>query len=316
MTESPERSPRGSARATSLGVLAVVFWGSTIPVSRSLTESLGVFTAAACVYLGAGVLGMVHAIATGKWRALRQTSPRYLLVCGGLMVAYTVLLYWAIGSAVSRAHVVQVILANYLWPGLTLLFALPILGARARRPVLLAGVVVCMLGVGLVIGAGGIRLSGSELLGRQGLVVLAGVLAAVCWALYSNLARLWGQDAERSGMPLFLLAAGLCLFGIRLFVQEESHWGSRQCAEAAFLIVFPTLLAYVFWDVAVRRGDSSTVAALSYFIPVLSLLVSSIYLGIPVSLVQWAGCGIIVVGSCICRLATRRTEGGAAEDEL
>ena len=304
----PEHDRPASAFATFLGVLSVCFWGSTIAVSRSLTESLGLFTTAAGVYLGAGVLGMAYVVGTGRWRALRGASLRYLLGCGFLMVAYTVLFYWAIGSAISRAHLVQVILANYLWPGLTLLFSLPILRAKARLPVLLAGIVACMLGVALAVGSDGTRLSGAQLLGRQGLVVLAAALGAACWALYSNLARLWGHGAERSAMPLFLLAAGLCLGGIRLLVHEESRWAPTQFGELAFMIVFPTLLAYVFWDVAVRRGDSALVATLSYFIPVLSVLVSRVYLDIPVSATQWAGCGIIVGGSWVCRLSMRHSE--------
>jgi drug/metabolite transporter (DMT)-like permease len=304
-----EHDRPASAFATFLGVLSVCFWGSTIAVSRSLTESLGLFTTAAGVYLGAGVLGMAYALGTGRWRALRQASPRYLLGCGFLMVAYTVLFYWAIGSAISRAHLVQVILANYLWPGLTLLFSLPILGAKARLPVLVAGIAACMLGVALAVGSDGTRLSGEQLLGRQGLVVLAAAVGAACWALYSNLARLWGHGAERSAMPLFLLAAGLCLGGMRLLVHEESTWAARQFGELGFMIVFPTLLAYVFWDVAVRRGDSGFVATLSYFIPVLSVLVSRVYLDIPVSAVQWAGCGIIVAGSWVCRLSMQRGAG-------
>jgi hypothetical protein len=61
----PGHDRPASAFATFLGVLSVCFWGSTIAVSRSLTESLGLVTTAAGVYLGAPCGGRRSAICWG-----------------------------------------------------------------------------------------------------------------------------------------------------------------------------------------------------------------------------------------------------------
>ena len=119
--------------ATGWGLLAIVLWSTTIACSRSMAEQLGAFTSAATVYLSAGLIGCAGLALRGKLvPALRHTSPRYLYGCGGLMVAYTVLLYAAVGLAQTRIQVITVTVCNYLWPSLTLLFAVPILGWRTR----------------------------------------------------------------------------------------------------------------------------------------------------------------------------------------
>jgi len=65
--------------------------------------------------------------------------------------------------------------------------------------------------------------------------------------------------------------------------------------------VFPTLLAYVCWDSAARRGNLSLVAALSYLTPLLSVLVSSLYLELPVQPQQWLSGVLVVAGAVLCK---------------
>jgi drug/metabolite transporter (DMT)-like permease len=83
-----------------------------------------------------------------------------------------------------------------------------------------------------------------------------------------------------------------------LFFPEQSLWTPRSLAEVLFMSL-ATLFSYIFWDLAMRKGDMVLVAASSYFIPFLSTLVSSLYLGITAGLRLWVGCGCIILGSLI-----------------
>ena len=95
-----------------------------------------------------------------------------------------------------------------------------------------------------------------------------------------------------------MMATGLILLCVRLFVPDESSWTMRSVGEVLFMSL-ATLLSYAFWDMAMRKGDVVLVAACSYFIPFLSTLVSCLYLGITAGLRLWVGCGCIILGSLI-----------------
>ena len=74
------------------------------------------------------------------------------------------------------------------------------------------------------------------------------------------------------------------------------------------LTVFPSLLAYTFWDAAVRRGDHTLVASLSYLTPVLSTAFSCVYLGVTAHWTLWVACGLVVGGAAVCRRSVRQPE--------
>ena len=294
--------PNRASRATAFGMLAIVLWGTTIPLARHLTEQLGTFTTTATVDLTAGLLGCLTFLAASRRRALRQLSSNYLLLCGSLVVLYTLLLYLALGYAPSHPMVLMVIIVNYFWPGLTLLFSLPLLGQRVHPFVLAAGLLVATGGVVLIVmGAG---LPRALLPVTVYLLPLgAAALAAICWALYSNLARRWAGDTPATGMPLFLLATGICLAIIRCCVHESSHLHPITLLETGFLILFPTLLAYVMWDYAFRHGHPTLLATASYFIPMLAMLVGAWVLRQTITPGQWMACGLVIIGSLLCRWA-------------
>jgi drug/metabolite transporter (DMT)-like permease len=291
--------------STALGFLAVVLWSTTIAVSRSVTEQLGPVTAGAAAFLVAGVLGCGYsAFVARELGAMLRLPRRYLLGCGGLFVLYELCLYLAIGLAAGRQQVLEVGVINYLWPGLTLAFAVPLLGRRAG-PLLVPGVLMAFAGTFLAMTQAG-PFSWSGLAGNlraNRVPYLFALVAAVSWALYSNLARRWAGGSRRGAVPLFLLAAGVALAAARPLFGEVSHWQARTVWEVLYLAVFTSLLAYAFWERAMRRGDMTLVAAVSYVTPLLSTGVSCVYLGLAPGAALWAGCGLVVAGAVVCKLS-------------
>ena len=95
---------------------------------------------------------------------------------------------------------------------------------------------------------------------------------------------------------LFIPATAIVLSLVRLCITEPGTWSLAAGLEAVSL-GFATALAYVFWDIAMRKGNLVLVAAFSYFIPLLSTLLSSLYLHVTPGLPLWIGCALIVLGS-------------------
>lgn len=293
-------------RSSMLGLLAILLWSTTIAFSRSLTEQLGTLTAATLIYTIAGVVGLMYTgLQPGAFARMLRLPRLYLLGCGILFVAYIAALYLAIGSSTTRVQVLVVGLINYLWPGLSLVFSIPILGRRAR-PTLALGILLAFAGVWLAT-TGDQTLSVQAMLqDRQNLLPYGlALLAAICWGLYSNLSRRWAGDNDGGAVPVFLLASGLLLGAFRLFNPEVTHWSLPAAIQLVYMAIFPGMLAYVLWDIAVRKGEIILVASLSYLTPLLSTIFSTIVLRVQPGIALWLGAVLVIVGAVLCKFSIR-----------
>ncbi|MBN1876355.1 MAG: aromatic amino acid DMT transporter YddG [Anaerolineae bacterium] len=301
------RSTRGVN--TGLGFLAILLWSTTVAVSRSLTEQLGILTTAALIYGASGSVGCGYLVVTSKLRApsaslLARLDRRYLWGCGALFVGYMVCLYGGLGLAAGHRQVLIVGLLNYLWPVLTVLLSIPLLRMRATGWVI-PGALLALLGIVLAL----LPPSTSTMMAEpaQGarllnVPYLLGGCAACCWGLYSTLSRRWAAATGGSAVPVFMLVTGLLLGAARCCIPEATTFTTRAVLELVFQ-AGASGVAYVFWERAMREGDLLLVATASYFTPLLSTLISSVYLGVVPGARLWWGCGLVIAGAVTCKAA-------------
>lgn len=287
-----------------LGMIAILLWSTTIAFSRGLTEQLGTLTAATLIYTLAGLFGLLYAgLQPDGLAAMRAMSRRYLLGCGLLFVIYIAALYLAVGYATTRVQVLTIGLINYLWPGLSLVFSIPLLGRRAR-PLLPLGILLALAGVWLASTNSSSFSAQAFFIGQHDLLPYGlALIAAICWGLYSNLSRKWAGEHEGGAVPLFLLASGLLLGVLRLLTPETSSWSMQAGLGLAYMALLPGMLAYVFWDLAVRKGEIILVASLSYLTPLLSTIISTILLNVRPGAALWLGAALVIIGAVICKVS-------------
>lgn len=310
-------------RGTALGLLALLFWASTVGASRIATERLGNLGTAAVVYLAAGVVSCVWAVATSRLRPMLRHPLRYLLGCGGLFALYTLFLFSAIGLPRERQVAIEVGLVNYLWPTAVLLFSVPICGNRPRW-LLLPGAILALAGTAL--GAAevhGLSLPGLvEHVRENGLAFAGGLAAAVTWGLYSNLTRRWGRPEDPGAVPLFMLATGVLFLPLAIAAGDlardgpsmEGHdpWTLPAILAVAYLSLFPTVLSCIFWDVAMRTGNLIVVGAASQLTPLVSTAISCAVLGASPGILLGIGAVLVAAGAFICRAGLEEAGGGEA----
>lgn len=293
---------------TILGLLAILFWGTSVAFTRRVTEDFGIFDGMAVSYFAGGLLGCVWLAAVGRLHHALAMPRAYHLVCGGLMVSYGLCYATAIGMARDRQTVLEIGIINYLWPGLTMLLALPIRGRRAT-PLLIPGILLAFSGAALSIGQG----SGFswEAFGRNllsfspaHLLALAG---ALLWGLYSNFNTRLAAGADGEAAPLHLMAVGVALFALRLATGAASAWHPTGMGWAylAATAIFPVLLGYMFWDIAMRRGHLNLVVSASYLTPLLSTVLAAFVLGVRPGPGLWVACLLVIVGALLCKRALR-----------
>lgn len=289
---------------TIAGIFAILFWSTNVAFSRSLAEQLGVLNAGTIMFVGGGVLSLAY-----QWRKegglgfLRRSSRKYLLGCGLIFVVNVVTLELAIGLAASRTQTIIVGLINYLWPAFSLALA-PVFLQKKARWFLAVGMALALGGMYLASTQGQVFNPGEALAQPGTLVVYAlAITTAVTWGLYSNLSKKWAGDQDSGSVPLFLLASGLLMGVFRLLFPEVSAPGPAAPFEMVYMIIFPTILAYIFWDAAMRKGQMILVMSLSYFIPLFSTITSSVSLGVAPGPELWLAAGLIIAGALVCKMA-------------
>lgn len=282
-----------------MGFIAVMLWSITVGLVRSMSEQVGSLTAGAAVYITGGLLAVAIQFLTGNpLRVIKNASRIYAFSCGILFILYTASLYLSLGMAESRYQALELGLINYLWPSLTILFSLFMLSQKANIW-LVPGTILAITGI-YFITTNDLSFSGKEFVVNvlsNPIAYTLGFIAAVSWAIYSNLTRL---SAKRGGnanlVPLFILVTGLVLFVMRFFHPENTAWNLRVIVEILVLGCC-TSMGYIFWDAAMKKGDLILVVSVSYLIPFFSTLFSALYLGVIPKYTLWMGSLLITTGS-------------------
>lgn len=202
--------------------------------------------------------------------------PLPVVISGFFGVAvYTLMLALAFGIA-DQADLGQVNLLNYLWPIWIVILSLFLLGEKRGRGATAGGVVLGFAGVAAA--------RGLEELGRFPLDWRPHILALLggfLWALYCVLLRRWRVPEEKGGTAFHFT---LCAIMAAVVATWRGEWQGLTglSFESVLWIVFggvgPVGLAYHWWEIGMKRGNTNVLIPLAYFIPVgSSLLIGLLY---------------------------------------
>lgn len=288
-------------KATLAGLAAIVLWSSMVGLLRSVSEGLGPAGGAAFVYTLSGVL----LIFTVGFPRFRYISRRYLLAGSLLFVSYEMCLALALGLAATRQQAIEVGMVNYLWPSLTILFAILFNGQKSRWPVL-PGLLLSAAGVVWVLGGSGgldIDQMTANVLSSPLSYCLA-LVGAFIWAAYCTVTAKYAGG--NNAITLFVLLTGLALWVLYFSApQPPMHFSPGIVAKAVALSA-ALGLAYAAWNIGILHGSVSLLATASYFTPVLSAALAAALLSTPLSWAFWQGTAMVCAGSLLCGYATRR----------
>ncbi|MFY9511352.1 MAG: aromatic amino acid DMT transporter YddG [Rubrivivax sp.] len=291
--------------ATALGLLAILFWSTSVGVTRSTAEALGPTGAPA-------VLFTVSALLLLPGRTPLNLIPRGYLWLGGLLfVAYQLCFVLALGLARSRAEAIELGMVNYLWPGLTVLCSV---AADRLRPnwQVLAGLGLALVGIATAASpADGLSLL--RILGNareNPLCYGLALAAAVAWALYSTSTKHLAQG--RSAL-WYHVAASACAFWLLHLAQPDPPRMAFSTG-VVFLVGLSgaaVTLAYACWNRGLLHGNIHLLALAANTTPLLAALFASALLQTSLPPIFWIGAALVAVGSGVAghgarKLARRR----------
>ncbi len=130
-------------------------------------------------------------------------------------------------------------------------------------------------------------------------------VAMLLWSLYSILLRKWQLPIP--GFDLFLILLGIGVIMISPFYAIEYQYRggfdlNRDLGLAIlYVAVFPSLLAYVFWNFGVTQTSPNTASLFFYLTPLLTALLSIPFLDEHPSLYHATGGLMIIAGLWLCQ---------------
>ncbi|EGU0167204.1 aromatic amino acid DMT transporter YddG [Vibrio parahaemolyticus] len=293
-------------RFTLYGCIAILSWSCLLGIARLVTESLGPVGGAAMLYS----LSSIFLLIVVGIPKLSYFSSKYLIVGGAMFVCYEIFLALALGYSNSRAQAIEVSIVNYLWPALTVLFA--VLGSNKKPNWLLyPAVTLAFIGVAWTV-SGDNGLSPTQIISNVSsnpLVYFMAFTGAVIWAVYCNLTQ--RQQSKHNAITLFFIATAVSLWVKYAFADEPTMTFSWSAL--GYLFASAALMAggYGLWNIAIVGGNMVFLATLSYFTPIFSALFSSLILGVTLSNSFWQGVIMVTVGSLLCWLVTKEKREAA-----
>ncbi len=289
-----------SYKYTIAGCSAILLWSLIVGLIRNVTEQLGPIGGAAMIY---SVSSIFLVLVIGAPR-LTLFSPKYLLIGGGMFVSYEMCLSLALGMAHSRTQAVEMSIINYLWPSLTVLFAV----VASRKPVnkiLYPAIALSFFGVAWTLSGDG-GLSISQLLSNAATNPVSYTLAfvgAFIWAAYCNVTKKLANG--KNAITWFFIATALSLWIKYLFSDEGNLVFTGGVMIDLLLAGIVMGSGYALWNIGIIGGNMVLLATFSYFTPVLSTFFSAWILDIELTVQFWQGVTMVTVASLLCWWFTR-----------
>lgn len=297
---TPATAPISPLKGTLAGVVPCLIWSSAVLVMNRLSVPFAPLRAAGLELGMAGIVLVAVATLRGHLPLSWAHPLRCHLLCGLFWLLNLTLSWLAFANVNSSGELLVAGLLNYLWPSLTLVLAIPILGKRATW-ILLPGLAAVLLG--LVLGKVATAPPGATseaLMHINPLAYSLAVLDAVAWALYSNLSRKLSNPQGASAVPLYMLVTSALMLIISTYV-EPPHQATAPDYALLLCWSVATALAYLFWDLGMRFGNVVTISILSMFIPLLSTIITALVSGHGISILLVVAAALVVGGSSICR---------------
>ena len=288
---------KSEKKANLAGVGALFSWGFMTALLRMTMEAFGTMFGIALVY----TLGAVALFVADRPTRLRDVPRRYLLLCAPLFIAYEALLALAVGSASTRAQVLEVSILNYLWPTmLVIMLVITTVSGRARMLLrLMPGTVIAIAGIVLCVGGDDV-LEGAPLFSsaiNDPIPDLMAITAAFLWASYSNLAP---KLSNGTNATAYFFAAIALLLWIALIIQGDSVFPAAVAPQSVLTLlgtVLSVTLGYALWNYGIEHGDMRFLSSASYIAPLPSCLFSTLILGILPTAAFWVGAVLLIGGT-------------------
>jgi len=275
-------------------LLTVFFFGTNFVAVKLVVEVVPPFLFAAARFTFAGLLLFLLLRLTEPESRLKRSDFLPVLGLGIVGITFTQSVFTVGVSLTTAANTALIYSTAPVW-GMLLGFFLAL-----ERPRLsgVAGVVLCLIGVGAVV-YGGLELGGTSLLGD--VLILA---AAICWGSYTMLSI----GLLRRYSPLAVAAYPMVLGGLAAFplafldlrVDLASMSGTVWFA-ALYSTLCSSAFGFAAWQQGVSRVGANRVLVYQYLVAITGVTAGVILLGESFGPQQILGAVVVLAGVYLAR---------------
>ena len=287
-------SARKASTAYVLLTLTALFWAGNWVIARGIQGHMSPIAMAFWRWFAAFLilLPVVAAPIAREWRVIGR-SWKVLVVLGVLGVgAFNTLSY----TGLKYTTATNGVLLNSVIPILIIAINVAVLreplGARTA-----AGVAVSLSGVLLIVARGDADTLLHLRLNPGDLWILGAMLS---WAIYTVCLRWRPHDLSSTAFTGSVIAIGVAvllpIFAWDYTTGTRTQWGPVTWSAVAYFAVFPSVLAYFFWNAAVARVGGERAGAFLHLMPVLGAVLASVFLGESLMWYHYAGAILIFAG--------------------
>ena len=291
-----------------LGLLAILFWSTSIGITRLVSNELGQPLQTIIIVTGlSGLFGLLLNLLIYRstiWSKIKSIPFDYYYRVGIYFILYLFCFYFSLGLPDQEPVIITVGLINYLWILSIFVLSIPILKKKVSYVSFGLGSLIAIVGIVLAV----LNISGLSVdqLGvsflENGLVYGISFTGAIIWGIYSNMTAKYQLKESTIVIPvLFLITTGIAFTILVVLRQqiEPIQLDTIQWLSLFYLAIFPLALAYTFWNIAMRQGDETLITAIAYVIPVISTFISGYLLNVTIDLYFALAAVMVVVGAVI-----------------
>jgi drug/metabolite transporter (DMT)-like permease len=302
--------PLANASPYLLLTLPALFWAGNAVLARALHYLLPPATMAfwrwvlALLLLSPFVLRPMY-----EQRALLRDNWTRLALLGVIGVGcYNTFLYTAMQTTTATNGV----LINSMTPLLIVLIGRVMFGVRMTRRQQ-AGILLSLAGVVGIVSRGDITVMARLDFNRGDLLLVGG---AFTWALYTVLLRWRPAGIDTLAFLGATVVGGLVLLMLPLYLIElrggrAAVWNAGTGAGMVYFAVFPSILAYLFWNRGVQRIGANRAGLFLHLVPVFGIVLAITFLGERLHLFHLIGATLIFTGIAISTAGASGTKGTA-----
>ena len=271
-------------------VLATLFWSGNFVVAKAAVASMTPMDLTFWRWTLAAVplLLLAHFVEKPDWRAVLRRWPVLLLLSVLGMSGYTLLLYGALGHT-SAMNASLITAAN---PALIVVMAMVLPGERTTRLGWL-GICLGLLGVLLVLTRGELQRVFSLSMNIGELMMIGAIFV---WGCYTIIARRLDVPAvAATAVQVVIATVTLAPFAFAMDVRLPET--PAEAWSLAYIVVFPSLGAYLLWNLALKTTPPGTAGNYLNLIVVFTAVIT-VALGTPLTLVQIVG-GLLVISGVL-----------------
>jgi drug/metabolite transporter (DMT)-like permease len=274
--------------------LTALFWAGNAVIGRALHDDIPPIALAFWRWLFALllVLPIAYPALREQWPLIRACWRR-LVFLGAIGVgSYNTLLYAALQTTTATNGVLIPSFSPVLIAAVGYVFFAERIALRQW-----AGLVISLAGVLVIAGRGDFMA-----LGRLDVVTgdLLLLLAAVLWAVYTVCLRWRPAGLASIAFVTITIAVGvLLLFPLYLLEMSTGRTLTLSpgvAAGLAYVAVFPSLLAYLFWNRGVAVLGANRAGIFINLVPVFGVALAVLVLGETLEPFHWAGAALVFAG--------------------